>query len=647
MSWRHAVVRFVQNSWIFEDAGSTNGTFLGGSRVDSLQINSDCVFRLAHPEDGPVVLCSVIRPEPVDMDVSAPRAAGLSVDRRTVTMHRSPVRGLRIGRAPDNDLVLADRAASRYHTELQNPGGGTYEITDLHSHNGTFVNGERISRATVTERDIIGIGRATFRISGGELREFVNGEHTSSPTVTERDIIGIGRATGNVSRGAGGKQDGGRVELQSWPELCHEDLDLDPSRRIRLDQIGDEARSGSSDRRRSDTPGVDVLVAGRRGQLPSGEKGVKGYRTQAKYVERRRLNNRLMTACGKVIVLIPVHNELESIGDTIEAVLGQTRKPDHVYVLTDNCIDDAIAERAAQYPVSITCTVGNAFKKAGNLNSALSLILPQLDDSDVIMGFDADSSPDSHFIENALHWIERGYGSVGATFHGRKGGGMLGLLQRSEFARFARHQHRKATADVLSGTGWAANAGVMRAIAAARTDGRVYDVTSMVEDFELTLALRCAGIAMVCPADCRVTTDVMTRLGDWVSQRLRWQHGTLDELRRYGWATETRGMIIRQFLIYASMFATPATIGYLTWSFLLFGWQGINPLNARLYAIGIGIVILEQAWQARKAGFMAVLATLAVIPDFIYSLSRQVVYVRAFFRLIRKKQTSWGAGTTQ
>ena len=67
------------------------------------------------------------------------------------------------------------------------------------------------------------------------------------------------------------------------------------------------------------------------------------------------------------------------------------------------------------------------------------------------MGFDADSIPDRHFIENALKWMKRGYGAVGATFHGREGRGMLGQLQRNEFARFARHQHRKSKADVLSG----------------------------------------------------------------------------------------------------------------------------------------------------------------------------------------------------
>ena len=198
VSRRHAVVRFAPSGWIFQDAGSANGTFLGDSRVDSFQVSSDCLFRLGHPQDGPVVLCFVIRPEPGGVDVPAPRAAGPSVDTRTVTVHRAPVRVLRIGRALDNDLVLADFGVSRHHAELRNPGGGTCEITDLQSHNGILVNGERISSATVTERDIIGIGRAAFRIVGDELREFVDDERMPSAPVTGRDIVGVGRAAFRV-----------------------------------------------------------------------------------------------------------------------------------------------------------------------------------------------------------------------------------------------------------------------------------------------------------------------------------------------------------------------------------------------------------------------------------------------------------------
>ena len=87
---------------------------------------------------------------------------------------RAPAQVMRIGRAPDNDLVIADLGVSRHHAELRHTGGGHYEIVDLDSHNGTFVNGQRVSSARMTEQDVVAIGRATFRLVGDELREFID-----------------------------------------------------------------------------------------------------------------------------------------------------------------------------------------------------------------------------------------------------------------------------------------------------------------------------------------------------------------------------------------------------------------------------------------------------------------------------------------
>lgn len=50
---------------------------------------------------------------------------------------------LRIGRAPDNDLVLPESDISRYHAEVRLEGEGPI-LTDLNSANGTFVESTRL-----------------------------------------------------------------------------------------------------------------------------------------------------------------------------------------------------------------------------------------------------------------------------------------------------------------------------------------------------------------------------------------------------------------------------------------------------------------------------------------------------------------------
>src|SRR5580692_3931050 len=95
-----------------------------------------------------------------------------------------PAKAIRIGRTPDNDIALTDLDVSRHHAELRRNPDGSFEIIDLGSHGGTYVNGERITRTMLTEEDIISIGRATFRLSGGELRPYADESPGAVPAIT-------------------------------------------------------------------------------------------------------------------------------------------------------------------------------------------------------------------------------------------------------------------------------------------------------------------------------------------------------------------------------------------------------------------------------------------------------------------------------
>ncbi|MEP6909472.1 MAG: ATP-binding cassette domain-containing protein [Actinomycetota bacterium] len=92
---------------------------------------------------------------------------------RLTTVHAA-LRLVRIGRAPENDIVVEDVLVSRKHAELRgNPASG-YELVDLGSHNGTFVNGVRIEKVQLEQLDVVGIGRAQFRLVGDSLEEYVD-----------------------------------------------------------------------------------------------------------------------------------------------------------------------------------------------------------------------------------------------------------------------------------------------------------------------------------------------------------------------------------------------------------------------------------------------------------------------------------------
>jgi pSer/pThr/pTyr-binding forkhead associated (FHA) protein len=73
----------------------------------------------------------------------------------------------RIGRRPDNDIVLDDDEVSRYHAVVIDTGS-SFVISDLRSTNGVHVQGRRIrGSATLSDGDHIRIGgyEFTFQIS--------------------------------------------------------------------------------------------------------------------------------------------------------------------------------------------------------------------------------------------------------------------------------------------------------------------------------------------------------------------------------------------------------------------------------------------------------------------------------------------------
>jgi hypothetical protein len=70
---------------------------------------------------------------------------------------------LLIGREADCDVVLVDLAVSRRHARLRFRDG-RWILQDLHSTNGTTVNGEPVGRSELRPGDLISIGRRRLTV---------------------------------------------------------------------------------------------------------------------------------------------------------------------------------------------------------------------------------------------------------------------------------------------------------------------------------------------------------------------------------------------------------------------------------------------------------------------------------------------------
>ncbi len=81
-------------------------------------------------------------------------------DGRALSISAAP---LVIGRLPECAVVLDDTNISRRHAQVAMDDGAVV-VSDLGSTNGTFVNGRRVTRATVRPGDEITVGTSRLRV---------------------------------------------------------------------------------------------------------------------------------------------------------------------------------------------------------------------------------------------------------------------------------------------------------------------------------------------------------------------------------------------------------------------------------------------------------------------------------------------------
>jgi len=76
---------------------------------------------------------------------------------------------IRIGKAPENDLVLADETVSRVHFEIARDAKG-YLVRDLKSTNGTFLDGAEVKEAYLRAGSIVAVGATELKFTPFEER---------------------------------------------------------------------------------------------------------------------------------------------------------------------------------------------------------------------------------------------------------------------------------------------------------------------------------------------------------------------------------------------------------------------------------------------------------------------------------------------
>jgi pSer/pThr/pTyr-binding forkhead associated (FHA) protein len=133
ISKHHAVLTRQGRTVLLRDKGSSNGTWFQGGQV---------VERLLQAGDRLTLGHCVLTVEQEDGETGAGAAAELEVVTGNQRKRRKLIEAdrLRIGAAPDSDLLLTDEAVSRNHAVVFRKGKDSYWLKALKTTNGTTVN---------------------------------------------------------------------------------------------------------------------------------------------------------------------------------------------------------------------------------------------------------------------------------------------------------------------------------------------------------------------------------------------------------------------------------------------------------------------------------------------------------------------------
>ena len=229
VSRRHAQVRPDNGGYVVDDNNSFNGTLVNGQRIssvtplyhgDSIQLGlGGPVLRFDSPArvapSGASLpgqrsisinqLVSQIQPVSSKTMVfnlekgSAAQADGAQAQ-LLMSLNFGDKKELTIGRGEANDIKLDGLQISTRHARLVQTGTNIV-IDDLGSTNGVYVNGTRVSRATVTETDAVQVGSFIIRVDGaGNVGVF------DTRSKTRIDAV-------NLSREVKDRHKGGRITL--------------------------------------------------------------------------------------------------------------------------------------------------------------------------------------------------------------------------------------------------------------------------------------------------------------------------------------------------------------------------------------------------------------------------------------------------
>jgi ABC-type multidrug transport system ATPase subunit len=182
VSRTHLRLEFTDGHWVAIDLDSSNGSYYENKPFSELEI-FDQISIFLGGGDGqeirlhPLELVKKKKKETTnkpqspkgDHTLIASEIGGIIEKYEDQTTRIRLQQRIRIGRDDLNDWKIEDLTVSRFHAEIVQNDKSGFDLVDLRSANGTFINGISVKRREIEIGDLISIGGVTRRFTSDGL----------------------------------------------------------------------------------------------------------------------------------------------------------------------------------------------------------------------------------------------------------------------------------------------------------------------------------------------------------------------------------------------------------------------------------------------------------------------------------------------
>lgn len=115
----------------------------------------------------------------------------LSLDNQVLAEYNMMKERYTVGRLPDNDVRIDNPTVSGHHSVITNVLNDSF-LDDLHSTNGTYVNGKLIKKHVLQHGDVITIGRHQLRFVDSAADSEEHDEFAQTMVLSKSDMASSG-----------------------------------------------------------------------------------------------------------------------------------------------------------------------------------------------------------------------------------------------------------------------------------------------------------------------------------------------------------------------------------------------------------------------------------------------------------------------